>query len=89
MLKNREQKIGALLYDYLIEGFKKSKNGYEVIKSSFLMLLKDFFSQKPKEKPDVYALEAFAGNLFYYTGMADLIKNVIQNLPMLLIQPQT
>lgn len=79
-LKNNQLKIKSILYDYLKEGFKGSTPKVEIIKKSFLLLLKDYFNNKLRTKPDLYMLEGFAGDMLFVVNTPDEIKQVDQKL---------
>lgn len=73
-LEKRKQKISSLLYAYLVEGFKGSNTREEIIKNTFILLLQDFLDEKLKIKPDLYTLEAFAGNMLFVVSTHNEIK---------------
>ncbi len=73
-LKDTQLKIKSILYDYLKEGHKGSTSKVEIIKKSFLLLLKDYFDDKLKIKPDLYMLEGFAGDMLFVVNTPDEIK---------------
>jgi hypothetical protein len=73
---SREKKIGDLLYEYVIEGFKASGDGIAVIKSTFLMLLRDYFNKNINDQ----TLETFAGNILYYVSSPKKLKKIDKDL---------
>lgn len=79
-LKDTQLKIKSILYDYLKEGHKGSTLKVEVIKKSFLLLLRDYFDNKLKIRPDLYTIESFAGDMLFVVNTPDEIKKYDQRL---------
>ncbi|KKP92748.1 MAG: hypothetical protein UR98_C0018G0002 [Parcubacteria group bacterium GW2011_GWA1_36_12] len=74
-------KIKATLYDYLKEGLKEpTTKKVEAIKLSFLLLLDNYFGEKLNKRPDLYDIEAFAGDMLYVINTPDKIKGDDPNL---------
>lgn len=68
--------IQSRLYLYLKESFRESETKIQIIKGCFLLLLTDYFDNKLKVKPDLYTIEAFAGDMLFVANTPDEIKKI-------------
>lgn len=74
MLKKESSKIESELYLYIKEGFRGSETKIEIIKKTLLLVLKDFFDENLEIRPNLYLLEAFAGDMLFVVNTPEEIK---------------